>query len=311
MRKFIFLFGLLIPVILRPYQTVFYRSIIDYLHNYRRAATILEICATDKCYSVDLARNFPKHIFVLVVADSSNTISFSSHLPSNLIVLKPKYLPNSALDILARCEHFDMVMVQELNNLKSYHDGWYSERLKLFLQLGNDSFIESNQRQSILDGAQPRTLVHESHFLYSFHIPKCGIDIARWNLHYRPRSETCPYKIESSFNEKFLIKREQKSEWIPGINLITFIMLGGIYPSNDVIVQELKRYKKLRHNDLVVGNFIIQGMMVRPIDFNDARRRVPAKKSLKAIIKLFKQKLRYEDPQGSLNLYQKWVNKYL
>jgi hypothetical protein len=88
-------------------------------------------------------------------------------------------------------------------------------------------------------------------------------------------------------------------------------MLGGVYPDNKRIMDELKKYKEIHHNDLVVGNFIVQGHNLKPIDFNDSGRRVRTKKSIKIAIELFKNYNRTKRPQDLLNKYQKKIDKTL
>jgi SAM-dependent methyltransferase len=84
--------------------------------------------------------------------------------------------------------------------------------------------------------------------------------------------------IESNFNsKKFLTtRREEVKEWIPGVNLKTFIKLNGVYPVFYVIIKKLDirdiqgDYKwDNTNNDLVTHNFILNGSILNIIDFDD------------------------------------------
>ena len=59
------------------------------------------------------------------------------------------------------------------------------------------------------------------------------------------------------------------TQWLTGINLLTFKMLHGVYPSNERIKKSLKKLKNVVHNDWTINNMIIQGNKISLIDNDD------------------------------------------
>lgn len=278
-----------------------YNSVAGFLHNYTRPFTFLEISNDAQPYVYHLAHLFPRSVMVLI---QTNKIKHHANVPHNVVVIQPKKMPLSALETLTRCEHFDVVFIhQPYDMIPGSHK---SSLIDAYLKLGDYCFIEQATPDELLTNHAPLVIQKN---LYLFNTPKKGLDIARWNLRNLPTKDPFRYQIESTFHEKFLIKRAMKTAWIPGINLLTFIMLDGSYPPCGLIVEELSRFKHLQHNDLVVGNFVVQGAHLKPIDFNDVARRVQSKKSIKAIIKLFKALPSAQCKATLLNDYQERIQK--
>jgi len=82
--------------------------------------------------------------------------------------------------------------------------------------------------------------------------------------------------IESDFNSKKILRREETRDWICGINLKTFVELNGVYPHRNDIIEKLKAkdihgdYKwDNSNNDLIIHNFILSGCTLHMIDFDD------------------------------------------
>ena len=84
--------------------------------------------------------------------------------------------------------------------------------------------------------------------------------------------------VESDFMSKKFInpRKEEVIDWIPGINLKTFVKLNGVYPEVYDIIEKLKTrnilgdYKWDNSNkDIMVHNFILNGSDLHIIDFDD------------------------------------------
>jgi len=86
------------------------------------------------------------------------------------------------------------------------------------------------------------------------------------------RKHTRKYRIKSTFKAKSLFKKNKETEWHKGINLLTFKMLNGVYPSLDKIKNKLDKFKKIKHSDIRIFNMIIQGETIVPIDFTFGNR---------------------------------------
>ena len=109
------------------------------------------------------------------------------------------------------------------------------------------------------------------------------------------------YRIESSFTCKFLCKPTswpdgviQRSPWIPGINLCTFKMCRGVYPSQDQLCKSLRVAKDLRHTDWLINNMILQGSAISLIDGDDL---LSKRYFSDALLKAHQEVLVLEDPR--------------
>ncbi len=90
---------------------------------------------------------------------------------------------------------------------------------------------------------------------------------------------TNDYVIESTFTAKRLTKpvfwppqTVQTTDWLPGINLLTFKMCNGVYPSIDTIKDRLSTLKSSTHTDWLINNMIIRGSELSWIDVDDLSR---------------------------------------
>lgn len=83
-----------------------------------------------------------------------------------------------------------------------------------------------------------------------------------------------PYKTIVTFNQKLFYKKNvhgfivEEVVWQKGINLATYIRLGGFWPSCEVLVEEIQRNFTLEHGDFVYHNIIVQGNRLAAIDGN-------------------------------------------
>ncbi len=84
--------------------------------------------------------------------------------------------------------------------------------------------------------------------------------------------------LDSDFDKKKILnpRKEDILDWIPGINLKTFIELNGIYPDTFDLIEKLKNrdiqtdYKWDDSNkDLMTHNLILNGTKLYLIDFDD------------------------------------------
>lgn len=57
--------------------------------------------------------------------------------------------------------------------------------------------------------------------------------------------------------------------WVPGINLCTFKMCGGAYPTIQQLQNSLLKCKQPKHTDWMVNNMILQGWNIHLIDADD------------------------------------------
>jgi hypothetical protein len=258
------------------------------LGNYKRGVTLLEIVG-DKShpYIPALVKETHNITGVLLYKNNKNSCYNSSVLRYNphLIVLAPLSLGNYDFEILGRCEHFDVVVVRDF---LAFGDA----SLEYMIELGDIVCIEVPLGEELFLSGLENFLKYRFNYgnktVYLFNKPKFGLDIARWDLHDKMQKVEVPrYAINSNLHCKQLIKNGKVTRWHQGINLITFIELRGTYPSDTIICSNLIKQKHTEHNDLVIGNLIVQGHTLVPIDFNDKRRNIKVSRCLKAALRTF------------------------
>ncbi len=282
----------------------------DLLKKYTRPITTLEISSVPNCYSSYIASNYANASCAIIFLGDNVNKFVSSNQYNNTIILNPIKFYHDNLITLGRCEHFDVIFAHDLpSHLKVIWDA----TIKALLKLGDYLFLEidADKKDMLKDWLTSYNNQYEiietiSNKLICFKTNKQFLDIPAWSKKNTPISATPKYKIESNFNSKSLCKNDKKTPWIQGINLMTFVMLRGVYPPAEIIIKNIKSFKNIYHNDLVLANMIIQGNSIRPIDFNDNRWNLKIKKGIKAALKLFKDKNRLQNPEQS---YQNYSHK--
>jgi hypothetical protein len=84
-----------------------------------------------------------------------------------------------------------------------------------------------------------------------------------------------PYTIASSYQARTITKwppharAREVYNWTPGINLVTYMMYNGAYPSRRKIEAAIRRIRDLSHNDWTANNMILQGDRLSLIDWDD------------------------------------------
>lgn len=289
------------------------RIIRDFLDQYQRPVTVLEIGVKRVYYAPAIAQRYDCTCVALVTdepwAYMLSTIAYESGL-ENLAIANPPEITDAMLERLGRCEHFDLVIVHDFEFLGSKSG---SNVLQLLCGLGDYLFIDLPTdllRLGLQVPSTKRVLLEESDATFClFEIHKKALTMTRWT---NTNPETLKkYLITSTFTEKSLYKQvtNTTTPWLNGINLITFIMLRGVFPTDEMIRADLKALKNIKHNDLVIGNLLVQGSHLIPIDFGDKRRGVDSSRCIQAAQKIFRFNRRFKDPQGALSRYMNYLAK--
>ena len=107
---------------------------------------------------------------------------------------------------------------------------------------------------------------------------------SKYHKQFGPDTEI---KIKSNFDEISVDYglREEKRNWIHGIDLRTFLENNGVYPTNDEIIHLIDTMKIDNAQDLGPHNLILNGKQLFPIDQNDKLDDVNTKQKLKAFLK--------------------------
>lgn len=249
------------------------------LSRYTRPFTMLDIGARQGYFSLRAAYNYPQSVFVMI---EDNTLA--KYYPnSNLldICIKNKELHNiilfnkeiieDDLQRLSECEHFDLVVAFDL--FSSYKNDWRNIIEKI-LNLGDNILIEVPNEQVDLKAYLKSNRLA---LLWKFENSDIWFFEGQKNLLLRRhwlRPLTSTLAIESNYESKKLIKDYDKiviTDWVPGINLVTFKMCSGIYPTCETIGKGVRALKEIVHSDWLAHNMIVQGNTLTMIDCNDPR----------------------------------------
>ena len=267
------------------------------LHKYQRPVTILQLGAAEDMVQ---ARKDDVNILLTVCAQVG--------VPS-VTVLAPPVLTIGQLDKLAQCEHIDIVIVHDISAIKAP----LTQIVGTVINLGEHMFICADytlekvlKKSSSLHQVVPAT--KERAALYYSYRQKRYLSYARFTQRHPSQRG---YEVHSTYTDKSFIKEGgSATPWVHGINLVTFVMLNGVSPTDEEIKRQFLLCKKKYpdHTDLVLGNIIVQGTKLIAIDGSDARRSASLDGCINAAVTMFdKAKLRQEDPKKWLDEYTKLV----
>lgn len=287
-------------------------SLDQFIGQYKRPITMLEITDTQDCYSLPYAHCVNGVFVVLSQAEKIDAIKKKVQDYTNIVLLNPKEFSIHALVDLASCEHFDITLVHDWNLLqKNPHV------VGPLLALGDyliidvpHTFAEKFLSEEHMDKIIWSHDLPQGNQRICFQNFKTSLGKARWCMSASAQSQQPSYTIVSTFTEKKMIKGASKkvSDWVPGINLVTAVMLHVKFPNNEILRDNIKKFLQIQHNDPVIGNMIVQGKRVVLIDFNDTRRNADQEKCLKAALKLFTWIHRPKDPLATIEKYSHYVN---
>ncbi len=266
-----------------------WRAIRNVLAEYSRPFTMLEIGADVGYFSLRAAEEFD---CVAVAIDGGPQLAESlerNNLPGTVALQRRLSID----DVLAigSCEHFDVVLA--LNVL--HHFGAPGPALSAVLRLGDRTIIETPPPDD--QGACGQSVIPA---LFEMIRRRDPVEIARTPSHTTgalkrpmylletPKQELTrayigvpniaplgPMSISSTLSRKTVefFRKDEVRDWLPGINLQTYLRLGGVYPNREAIermVREMPLPEK-HHGDIRPWNFILDGRGVRLIDGGDDR----------------------------------------
>ena len=255
------------------------------LDSYTRPSTILLMTELD-VGTINSIRKHKNDVFVLW--NPSQDLS-EFNLPVNLIVLSKK-CTHLELQTLTECEHFDFAIIS--NHLLPISDSY----IAILKKLAQKTFLHVPYSKRV------KNLLRKYGFNGTFSVGNTTFKIAKESKGYLLRTSWFQMPSESNDcrtivctpNAKTLHKNygdhPTQSNWVPGINLLTFKMLDGIYPSANTLVTSANRLYNVKHNDWMPNNMVVQGNHIALIDYidphGDTLRTVKSETLLNLVVQL-------------------------
>ncbi len=269
-----------------------YDLIHTFLNQYQRSITLLDIGADRGFYSLQIAEDYNNAVCVMIESNNFllDTCKRYGEMKTkkdelvNIVLLDTCFTPE-ILQHLGDCEHFDVILV--LSVMRKFGEQW-RQNLEAMLGLGDYLIVEVLSDQNDLrdyvmthGGKNMGNIFVDSNgrdgpilsTLYSITLNNSCLRRKTWMrsvMHQENR-----YRIESSFLEKNLVKPMQWPHsvfktvpWIAGINLSTFKMCRGVYPTSEQLKKVLP--KDATHSDWIMNNMIVQGNNITLIDGDDS-----------------------------------------
>jgi hypothetical protein len=276
-----------------------YNIIEEVLYKYSRPFDMLDIGASQGYYSFRAAYDYD---CVCIMIEGENPeypmvgkqlldLCKANDSLKNIILLNKQVIPED-LQRLSECEYFDVVLA--LNIIHWFGSRW-REVTDAILHMGNNIIVETPPQEAsasqeanfvrksieeylvfrnakILGKAPRHTSDGKMSTIYLVESEKTRIERKSW---FHRKDVDDHHTIVSSYKLKKITKKPprvshlQENDWKPGINLVTFLMYNGIYPSREKITAAIERIQDNDHNDWTVNNMILQGDKLSLIDWND------------------------------------------
>jgi 2-polyprenyl-3-methyl-5-hydroxy-6-metoxy-1,4-benzoquinol methylase len=293
-----------------------YEAIKEVLKNYTRPFTVLDIGASQGYFSFRIAHDFPKSVCVMIEGNYSDEWQIAEQLHDlcklnneldNIIFLK-KRITADDLERLAEVEHFDVILACNIIHHTAHEWRRFTDAL---FKLGDHLILETPPAQettiplarpideylatkhgTIICSVARHTNPHLKGKMYLFDLIKDRLHKAY--IAYQAKiTHDDKWKIESSYEAKELVKKvdknvTKKTDWIPGINLMTFKMFNGVHPACTTI-RELLTSLDYNHPDPFLWNMILDGKNLHFIDCNkeEINKKFDPAKCLEYNVQLF------------------------
>lgn len=215
-------------------------NLFSIFNRYERPITVLYISNNPQLLDIT-----PDSVVVYWTQNAVFTEQIKKNKVPNAIVLTKEY-DQTLIKLLAECEHFDVCILDSPFFFDSLCEDFH---LADFTILLGESWLICKNKTLLKKNVWMGISKHEN------------------------------YQIFSDFNTKYFVKpkeympnalQDKVYNWKPGINLCTFIQLEGVYPKRQHIrtwiIELLNPYT---HFDFSWGNIIVQGQVLRAIDFQD------------------------------------------
>lgn len=270
-----------------------YEALRPLLSLYTRPFTVLDLGASLGYFAFRIAEEFPNA--TIVALDFDPRLYYQCLANEKPIIHLQTRVDENHLWQLANCEHFDVVLA--LNVV--HHFERYQSVMRSLFRMGDHLIIETPHPEEVraansenafdiyfeLFGLEGKVLLTEtpSHLapvdrpMWLFETP--GKTLRQCYFNCPTGLELGGVSIDSDFFKKYinLHRKGEYREWVPGINLQTFLSLNGVYPLREDVAKMIEAYPRPSeaHGDVQPWNFIINNSGVHLIDGRDDRARFP------------------------------------
>lgn len=264
-----------------------YETLCHYLNQFSRPFSLCELSPSGlQPYAFRIAASYPSEIvFHKEGQGFLELCKYKSALKNIVLLTRP--LNTERLQLLTECEHFDISLLLNFFDETAHQS---IEELELVLHLAWLNFIEikswvaSPWREKAIQfleskGAK-RIYQSEESSLYLYVQTSAALKRKYWIRQPLPPL----YPLIVSYDKKWLIKPigeefggDIKVPWISGINLVTYKMMEGKYPSKELLTKWFTDLKKVETSDWVMHNMIVTGSALHFIDTLDPRLTEPKK----------------------------------
>ena len=291
-----------------------YDEIFQFCKKFNRPISVLDLGAAEGYFTFRLSEDF-SGVFVAVENNPQRKLLELCIKNNNRnILLLDKQMNLKHLKHLKEVQHFDIVLAL---NIIHHFDEPFQDVLETLVSMSSFCFMEHpnslednstknshrlkteklrlekfkpkllNKNQSGLGNSSNQKLERDMWLLEntkSKTIDRGWRGSSKYNEQFGPNTEI---NIKSNFDEINVdySLREEKRNWIHGIDLRTFLENNGVYPTNDEIIHLIDTMNVDDAQDLGPHNLILNGKQLFPIDQNDKLDDVNTKEKLKAFLK--------------------------
>ena len=291
-----------------------YKEIFEFCKKFNRPISVLDLGAAEGYFTFRLSEDF-SGVFVAVESNPKRKLLESCVKNNNQnILLLDKQMNLKHLKNLKEVQHFDIILAL---NIIHHFDEPFQEVLETLVSMCSFCFMEHpnslennstknfqrlkseklnlekfkpkllNKNQSGLGNSANQKLERNLWLLentQSKTIDRGWRGASKYNEQFGPNTEI---NINSNFDQIHVNYglRDERRNWIPGIDLRTFLENNGVYPTNDEIIRLIDAMEIDEAKDLGPHNLILNGQQLFPIDQNDKIDNVNTKEKLKAFLK--------------------------
>ena len=290
-----------------------YQEIFEFCKKFNRPISVLDLGAAVGYFTFRLSEDF-SGVFVAVEGDSKRNLLDSCKKNNNQnILLLEKQMNLKHLQNLKEVQHFDIVLAL---NVVHHFDEPFQDVLELLVSMSSFCFFEHpnslentatknssrlkseklelekflprllNKSKSGLGDAVNKKLERNMWLLkntQSKTIDRAWRGTEKYDEEFGPDSHI---DIKSNFDEILIDygSRNEKRNWIQGIDLRTFLENNGVYPTNDQVFDMINSMNADNARDLGPHNLILNGHELFPIDQDDKFDDVNTKEKLKSFL---------------------------